>query len=114
VGSALLLGPASAHAQSSGSTDPWFGADKALHFTAGFGLAVGGYTVGALTLDDRWAAAGLGATIAVGVGAAKEGLDAAGLGTPSWKDFTWDIIGTALGIGVSLAFDAALRGPNPP
>ncbi len=91
--------------------DPWFGPDKALHFGAGFGLSVGGYALGVASFDSRWAGVALGAGIALGLGAAKEGLDAAGLGTPEWQDFVWDVVGTALGLGVAVTFDAALRGP---
>jgi len=90
---------------------PWFGADKAFHFGASFGLSAGGYAFGVASFDSRWAAVALGSGIALGLGAAKEGLDAAGLGTPSWEDLVWDVVGTALGLGVAVTFDAALRGP---
>jgi len=93
--------------------DPWFGTDKALHLTAAFGLSAGGYALGVATLEERWAGMLLGGGIALGLGALKEGLDAAGLGHPSAKDFVWDVVGTALGLGVALTFDAALRGPEP-
>lgn len=108
----LLLPPHAAQAESAETDDPWYGTDKALHFTAGFGLAVGGYGLGTWAFDDRWAGIGLSSAIALGLGAAKEGLDAAGLGTPSWKDFLWTAVGAVLGVGVSVTFDAALRGPD--
>lgn len=92
--------------------DPWWGPDKALHLTAGFGLSAVAYAIGLLAFDDRWAATGLGGGVAIGLGAGKEGVDALGLGTPSWKDFTWTVVGAALGLGTSLTFDAALRGPE--
>ncbi len=91
--------------------DPWFGADKALHFGAGAGLSAGGYAAGIIGLDNRWGALAIGSGLALTAGAAKEGLDAAGLGQPSWRDFVWTVVGTALGVGVSVTFDAALRGP---
>jgi putative lipoprotein len=91
--------------------DPWFGSDKAAHFGAAFVVGCGGYGLGVAALEDRWAGVGLGATLAIGLGAVKEGLDAAGLGRPSLKDFAWDVVGALLGVGVSLTFDAALRGP---
>jgi hypothetical protein len=53
-----------------------------------------------------------GAGLGLLAGGVKEGLDAAGLGTPSYKDFIWTALGTALGIGMSITFDAALRGPS--
>lgn len=93
--------------------DPWFGPDKALHFGATFALSAGGYGVGVAVFEERWAGMALGAGIALGLGALKEGLDAAGLGHPSGKDFVWDVVGTALGLGLAVTFDAALRGPEP-
>ncbi len=32
----------------------------------------------------------------------KEALDAAGYGQPSWRDLTWDVAGTAVGLGLAL------------
>jgi putative lipoprotein len=93
--------------------DPWFGPDKALHFAGSFALASGGYALGVATTNERWVGVAMGGGIGFGVGALKEGLDATGLGDPSWRDYAWDCAGTLLGLGVSLAFDAALRGPNP-
>jgi putative lipoprotein len=92
--------------------DPWFGRDKALHFSGSFALATGSYALGVGTLDRRWIGLIFGLSFPLALGATKEGLDAAGLGTPSWKDFAWDCIGTVLGVGVSITFDAALRGPR--
>jgi uncharacterized protein YfiM (DUF2279 family) len=99
-------------AQSTAAGESWWGPDKALHLTAGFGLSAGGYVVGRLAFDDRLAATGFGAGLAIGLAAGKEGLDAAGLGTPSWQDFVWSVVGTALGLGASITFDAALTGPE--
>ena len=101
-----------ARAESQADADPWWGQDKALHFSLCFGLAAAGYGLSVWALDDRLAAVGVSAGATIALGAAKEGLDAAGLGDPSWKDFAWDVVGTALGVGVSLTFDAALRGPS--
>ncbi|MBI4703073.1 MAG: hypothetical protein HY744_18305 [Deltaproteobacteria bacterium] len=103
--------PARAEPGSGSPPDPWSGPDKALHFVAGFGLSAGGYAIGAAAFDDRLAATALGTGFALGLGAAKEGIDAAGAGTPSYRDFTWTVLGACLGIGVSLTFDFALRGP---
>jgi len=91
--------------------DPWFGTDKALHFGAGFGIGVGGYALGAGVFDERWAGLGFGLGLTMLIGGLKEGIDATGVGDPSWKDFVWDVLGGALGVGVSMTFDAALRGP---
>jgi putative lipoprotein len=114
LAAALLVAatPASAQAPSPDpEPDAWFGLDKVLHFSAGAGLGASGYAAGTLGFDSRWAGVAFGGALGLVVGAAKEGLDAAGLGTPSYKDFIWTAVGTVLGIGVSVTFDAALRGP---
>lgn len=113
LAASLFALPAAAGAQPSPDPDRWFGTDKALHLTAGFGSASVGYALAVATFDDRWAAVALGSSLALSLGAAKEGLDAAGMGTPSWKDFVWTAVGAALGLGVSVTFDAALRGASP-
>lgn len=110
---ALLLLPAGAARadEPPADPDPWFGVDKALHFAAGAGLGGGGYGLGVLAFDERWAGVAFGAGLGLALAGLKEGLDAAGLGTPSYKDFIWGLLGTSLGVGVAIAFDAALRGP---
>lgn len=96
-------------------TDPWFGTDKALHFGASAVLAGGGYALGTGLSQDRWKAFALGGGVALTAGALKEGLDAMGMGTPSWRDFTWDVAGTLVGLGVAYAVDALVRsGPPEP
>jgi putative lipoprotein len=94
--------------------DPFWGTDKALHFAVAGSIA--GATYGATTAftDDRWKAFAIGGGMAVGLGALKEGLDAAGLGDPSWKDFAWDVIGAAAGLGIAYAIDVAARGKASP
>jgi putative lipoprotein len=112
---ALLTSGAAAQSEPAvEAPEPWWGTDKALHFGSCVGLSVLGYGLGIWAFDDRLAAASLGTGLAVGLGATKEALDAAGLGDPSWKDFTWDVVGAVLGVGLSLTFDAALRGPEKP
>ena len=95
-----------------GDPDPWWGPDKALHFGATATLAACGYAGGAIIFDDYLRSAALGSGIALGAGIAKEMLDLAGLGHPSWKDFTWDVIGAAAGIGVALSIHLAARGTS--
>jgi putative lipoprotein len=95
-----------------GAADAWFGPDKALHMGVSLALAAIGYGVGVWAFDERWAATCMGASVGLGLGATKEALDAAGLGEPSWQDFAWDVVGVTLGVGLSVTFDAALRGPE--
>lgn len=90
--------------------DDWLGRDKALHFGASAILAGGAYGVSALVLEPRWARVTVGASVALAAGAAKELYDLAGHGDPSWKDFTWDLVGTAFGVGTAFLVDWAIRG----
>ena len=91
--------------------DPWLGPDKALHFGVSTALASGGYAASALVLDPPWQRALVAAGFTLSLGAGKELYDATGHGDPSWRDFTWDVIGCAVGVGVSLLIDLALRPP---
>jgi len=93
----FLLAPASAAAEG----DPWWGKDKALHFGASAVLASGGYAVGALLWEEPGAALASGAALGLGAGVAKELLDLAGMGHPSWKDLAWDVAGTGAGLLVA-------------
>lgn len=93
--------------------DPWLGRDKALHFSVSAALAAGGYAAGTALFEERWKALALGGSASIAAGAAKEGLDAAGFGDPSWRDFTWDVIGAAVGLGLAYAIDAAVSGGAP-
>jgi putative lipoprotein len=95
-------------------TDPWWGRDKALHFAASGVIAAGGYTVGAAVFDARYEALLVGAGAAVAAGAGKELADLAGAGHASWKDFTWDLVGTAAGLALAWTLDLALRGSELP
>jgi putative lipoprotein len=90
--------------------DPWTGTDKTLHFGVSAGIAAGSYTVGALLFDARRDALIFGGAIAITAGAAKELADLAGAGTPSWKDFTWDVMGTFTGLAVAWGIDLLVRG----
>ena len=77
----------------------------ALFVLASFGLAGVGYGATAFLTDDvGWRLFG-GATLALTAGAVKELLDLAGLGTPSWKDFVWDVLGAATGLLASWLVD---------
>jgi putative lipoprotein len=107
----LTLSP-SARAQ---DADPWFARDKALHFDVSAGIAAAGYGVSAGWLvDARWKALALGGGVALAAGAGKELLDLTHIdgGDPSWKDFTWDVIGTVAGLAIAWGMDLLLGGVN--
>lgn len=88
--------------------DPWVGPDKWLHFGVSVGLTLGGYGTSSLFLGEPWQRATAGAGFSLTLGAGKELYDLSGHGDPSWKDFTWDVAGTAVGVGLALLVDAAL------
>lgn len=110
IASTVLFGsimpPLDARAQS----DPWFGRDKALHFTATFVLSGAGYALGTGLLDSRDYGTLIGTSLGLGAGAGKELLDLAGMGHASWKDFAWSAAGTAVGLVVTFLIDLAARG----
>jgi putative lipoprotein len=103
---ALLLADRPARAE-----DRWLGRDKGLHAAASAVIAAAGYAASAPWIERPAGRAAIGASLALGAGAAKELLWDAGLerGDPSWKDFTWDAIGAAVGVGVALLVDHATR-----
>jgi putative lipoprotein len=105
LAAAAWLAPSRAFAR---DPDPWLGPDKALHFAISAGLAGGGYALSSLGLDERWQRAVAGSAFSLTLGAAKELYDLSGHGDPSWKDFTWDVIGTAVGVGVAILVDVAV------
>jgi putative lipoprotein len=94
--------------------DPFWGPDKALHFAVAGTIAGVGYAATTAATDDRWKAFAIGGGAALGAGALKEGLDAAGMGDPSWKDFAWDAIGAVCGLGAAWLIDVAIQGHAPP
>lgn len=99
---------------SAADPDPWLSTDKALHFGVSAGLAGLSYGGAALLWDDTGLRLGVGASVALTAGVAKELWDLAGNGTPSWKDLTWDLIGTAVGLGLAFGIDwLFFRQPKP-
>jgi putative lipoprotein len=85
--------------------DPWTGADKAQHFAASAGLAGTGYGVARPFAGAPVPSLIAGAGLALSAGITKEILDLGGDGTASWKDLTWDAMGTATGVAVALLVD---------
>jgi putative lipoprotein len=85
--------------------DPWFGRDKALHFSVSSVLAGGGY-VGAAAFSERTGVrVATGAGLALSAGIAKEAYDRYSGGDASWRDLTWDAVGTATGLLVAWLLD---------
>jgi putative lipoprotein len=114
AGVALLMA-SEARAQQS-DADPWFGHDKALHFAASASIAAVAYAGASLKTDDRPTRAAAAFTIALGAGVLKEVWDLTGNGDASWRDLTWDVVGTTTGVLFAYAIDWAigrLRGPAP-
>jgi putative lipoprotein len=112
AGVALLM-TSEARAQQR-DTDPWFGQDKALHFAASATIAAVAYGGAALKTDDRPTRIAAAVTIALGAGVLKEVWDLTGHGDASWRDLTWDVVGTTTGVLFAYAIDWAivrLRGP---
>lgn len=109
----FMLAMSAAAAASASDADPWFGRDKMLHFGASALLAGGGYAAATGLTEQRWKAFAVGGGVALATGAAKEGLDALGFGVPSWRDFAWDVVGTAVGLGIAYAVDAVVRSETP-
>ena len=90
--------------------DPWFAKDKALHASVSGVIASGSYAVGTLIFDARGHALLAAGALTLTIGAGKELADLAGLGDPSWKDFAWDAIGTAVGLALAWTADLVIRG----
>ncbi len=85
--------------------DPWFGSDKALHFGFSSGLAIAGYGAATTFSDSPVVRVAYGASVALLAGIGKELWDASGNGNASLKDFTWDVLGTAVGVTICWAID---------
>jgi putative lipoprotein len=88
--------------------DPWWGKDKALHAGISFALASGSYGISTWLVRPKWQRIALASSVALGAGISKELWDLSGHGDPSWRDFTWDVIGTALGVTAAWLLDLAL------
>jgi putative lipoprotein len=101
------------NASPASAADDWWGEDKLLHFGVSVLLASGGYAASSFVLEEPWQRALAGGAFALSVGVAKEGLDLAGHGDPSWKDLTWDGAGMVVGVGFCFSLDAAFLTPAP-
>ena len=99
----LLSAPCSATER-----DPWWGRDKALHFSACFIFAADGYAGASVFTKREGARLAAGAGLAVTAGAAKEVYDRYAGGDASLRDLTWDVVGAATGTVVSWLVDRYL------
>lgn len=99
----LLLSLAPGCASFRHPDDPWWGPDKAKHFTASFALAAGGTMALTPSAGENEAAA-MGFSAALAAGAGKEIHDRNIKRTYfSGKDLAWDLIGSLLGSFAGLA-----------
>jgi putative lipoprotein len=103
---ALTLGPA--RPARAADPDPWLGRDKALHFGASAVIAGGGYAGAALLTPRTPVRLASGASLALAAGVGKEVYDRYSGGDASFRDLTWDVVGTATGLVVSWLVDRYL------
>jgi uncharacterized protein YfiM (DUF2279 family) len=104
----LLLGGAK-----QARADDWFGPDKALHFGISLGISAGGYGAASLFVDSRMGRLAIGGAVGIGAGAGKELYDLWSDGDPSWRDFTWDLLGVATGLALAWLIDELIAGRSP-
>jgi len=102
---AAILAACSARAR---AADDWFGPDKALHFEASAAIALARYGGTALFSDDTRVRLAVGGGLALSAGVGKELWDLSGHGDPSWRDLTWDAVGTVTGLAVAVTIDWAI------
>jgi putative lipoprotein len=98
------------------ASDDWLGPDKAVHFGVSAGLGVAGYAGSSPFLQTVPARAIAGSSFSLSLGVAKELYDLSGHGDASLRDLTWDVIGTAVGVGLAVLADVTLfsnDGPRP-
>ena len=101
----LALGIGAPPKAAAADPDPWFGRDKALHFGATFTLSTGGYASTAFGSERQGVRAAAGASLAMSAGIAKEIYDHYAGGDASFRDLTWDAVGTATGVLVAWLLD---------
>lgn len=92
--------------------DPWFGADKALHFSVSAGISGAAYGFSGLAFTTRPPRFVFGVSLALAAGVGKELYDLAGYGDPSWRDLAWDALGAGVGVLVAWLIDLALEQPS--
>jgi putative lipoprotein len=88
--------------------DPWFGRDKVMHFSVSFALAGNAYADSSAFTKRTSIRVLSGVGVALSAGIAKELADRYDGGDASWRDLTWDAIGTATGTLVAWLVDRYL------
>lgn len=89
-------------------SDSWWARDKAMHFSFSTMLAADGYTVASAATESPAYRALWGSATTLSIGLAKE-LHDKSIGRPlSWRDLTWDALGTATGTTVAWLIDRYL------
>jgi putative lipoprotein len=88
--------------------DPWWGQDKALHFSSCFMFAGDGYAGASVISKRESARIGTGAALAIAAGVTKEVHDKYSGGDASMRDLTWDMVGAATGTVLSWLVDRYL------
>jgi putative lipoprotein len=93
--------------------DAWWGKDKQKHLLLSSGAAFVTYVWLGHSGMEPSLRMGATALVVLGVGALKEARDALGYGHASWKDMTWNVIGTAVGLIVAWVVERCLWPKSP-
>ena len=103
--SCLLAARVSAQTQ---PPDRWWARDKAMHYSVSLMLAADGYAVASANTERPAWRALWGSAFSLSAGLAKEIHDEAIGRVFSWRDLTWDALGTATGTTVAWLIDRYL------
>jgi uncharacterized protein YfiM (DUF2279 family) len=103
----ILIGILIGLPQVARAEDRWLARDKAEHAAASAGIAAAGYGLAATATDrPKWRVV-VGLSAGIGAGTAKELWDRSH-GEASWRDLSWDAIGSAAGVAIAWAVDRAV------
>jgi len=108
VALALAASFAARPAAQAAEPDPWFGRDKAMHFSVSFALAGNAYADSSAFTKRASIRVLSGVGVGLAAGIAKELADQYGGRGLSWRDLTWDAVGTATGTLVAWLVDRYL------
>ena len=86
-------------------SDRWWARDKAMHCSVSVMLAADAYTVASAFTESPLYRALWGSTVSMSFGLAKEWHDQSIGRSLSWRDLTWDALGTATGTTVAWLID---------